>query len=86
MVDNGKQFDNQDFREFCDSTATKVVFASGYHPQFNRLVERANEKNFSAIRKRLLDDKRVSGPSNCPKSSRHSTQQNPEPLVSPLSD
>jgi hypothetical protein len=31
-VDNGKQFDNQDFREFYSSIDTKVVFASVYHP------------------------------------------------------
>jgi hypothetical protein len=31
-VDNGKQFDNQDFREFCNSIGTKAVFSSVYHP------------------------------------------------------
>jgi hypothetical protein len=31
-VDNDKQFDNQDFREFCSSISTKAVFASVYHP------------------------------------------------------
>jgi hypothetical protein len=34
-VDNGKQFDNQDFREFCNSIGMKEVFASVYHPQPN---------------------------------------------------
>jgi hypothetical protein len=57
-VDNGKQFDSQDFREFCCSIGTKPVFASVYHPQFNGVVERANGKIFSAIKKRLLDDKK----------------------------
>ena len=57
-VDNGKQFDNQDFREFYNSIGTKVVFASVYHPESNRVVEHANGKNFSAIKKRLLDDKK----------------------------
>jgi ribonuclease HI len=32
IVDNGKQFDSQDFREFCSSIGTKSVFASVYHP------------------------------------------------------
>jgi hypothetical protein len=64
----------------------KVVFASVYHPQSSRVVERANRKIFSAIKKRLLDDKRVSGPRNHPKSFEHSTQQNPEPLDSPPSE
>jgi hypothetical protein len=31
-VDNGKQFDSQDFRDFCFSIGTKPVFASVYHP------------------------------------------------------
>jgi hypothetical protein len=57
-VDNGKQFDNQDFREFCNSIGTKAVFACGYHPQSNDIVECANDKIFSAIKKRLLDDKK----------------------------
>jgi hypothetical protein len=57
-VDNGKQFDSQDFREFCCSIGTKPVFASVYHPQSNGVVERANGKIFSAIKKRLLNDKK----------------------------
>jgi hypothetical protein len=57
-VDNGKQFDNQDFREFCNSIDIKAVFASVYHPQSNRVVERANDKISSAIMKRLLEDKK----------------------------
>jgi hypothetical protein len=57
-VDNGKQFDSQDFRDFCLSIGTKPVFASVYHPQSNGVVERANGKIFTAIKKRLLDDKK----------------------------
>jgi IS30 family transposase len=57
-VDNGKQFDNQDFWEICNSIGTKAVFASVYHPQFNGVVEHANGKIFSAIKKRLLNDKK----------------------------
>jgi hypothetical protein len=34
------------------------VFASIYHPQSNGVVERANGKIFSAIKKRLLDNKK----------------------------
>jgi ribonuclease HI len=57
-VDNGKQFDSQDFRDFCLSIGTKPAFASVYHPQSNGVVERANSKIFNAIKKRLLDDKK----------------------------
>jgi IS30 family transposase len=57
-VDNGKQFDNQDFRKFCNSIGMKAMFASVYHPQSNGVVEHANCNIFSAIKKRLLDDKK----------------------------
>jgi hypothetical protein len=57
-VDNGKQFDSQDFRDFCFSISTKIAFASIYHPQSNGVVERANGKIFTAIKKRLLDDRK----------------------------
>jgi transposase InsO family protein len=57
-IDNGKQFDSQDFREFCSSIGTKPVLAYVYHPQSNGVVERANGKIFSATKKRLLDDKK----------------------------
>jgi hypothetical protein len=57
-VDNGKQFDNRDFREFWDYISTKTVFASVYHLQSNGVVEQANGKNFSTMKKRLLDDKK----------------------------
>jgi ribonuclease HI len=57
-VENGKQFDSQDFRDFCLSISTKPVFASVYHPQSNGVVERANGKIFTGIKKRLLDNKK----------------------------
>jgi hypothetical protein len=58
IVDNGKQFDNQHFWEFCNSIITKAVFSCVYHPQSNGVVERANDKIFGAIKKSLLDDKK----------------------------
>jgi ribonuclease HI len=58
IVDNGKQFDSQDFRDFCFSIGTKLAFASVYHPQSNGVVERANDKIFTTIKKRLLDDRK----------------------------
>jgi transposase InsO family protein len=56
--DNGKQFDSQDFRDFCFSIGTKLAFALVYHPQSNGVVERANDKIFTAIKKMLLIDKK----------------------------
>jgi hypothetical protein len=58
IVDNRKQFDNQDFREFYASIGMQAVFMSVYHPLSNRVVERANGKIFTAIKKRLLEDKK----------------------------
>jgi IS30 family transposase len=57
-VDKGKQFDNQEFREFCASIGTHVVFASVYHPQSNGVVEHANNNIFTTIKKRLLQGKK----------------------------
>jgi hypothetical protein len=57
-VDHDKQFNSQDFRDFCFSIDTKPVFASVYHPQSNDVVERANGKIFTTIKKWLLDDKK----------------------------
>jgi transposase InsO family protein len=62
IVDNGKQFDSQDFKDFCFSIGTKLAFASVYHSQSNGVVERANGKIFTAVKKMLLDEKRASGP------------------------
>jgi hypothetical protein len=66
-IDNGKQFDSQDFRDFCFSIGTKLAFASVYHPQSNGVVERANGKIFTAIKKRLLDDKKGKWADQLPK-------------------
>jgi hypothetical protein len=57
-VGNGKQFDCQDFREYCRSIGTKLRFASMYHPQSNGAVERTNRQIFSAIKKCLFKQKK----------------------------
>ena len=53
-VDNRKQFDSENFKEFCKSIGTKLAFASVYHPESNGAVERANRVVFSAISKMLF--------------------------------
>jgi hypothetical protein len=63
IVDNGKQFDIQDFREFCDSIRTIRTPLE----QSIRVVERANRKFFSAIKKRLLEDKKGKWSEQLPK-------------------
>jgi hypothetical protein len=57
-VDNGKQFDCKDFREYYRSIGTKLRFVSVYHPQSNWAVERANGQIFSAIEKCLFKQKK----------------------------
>jgi transposase InsO family protein len=57
-VDNGKQFDCQDFREYCCLIGKKLCFTSVYHPQSNGAVERANGQIFLAIKKCLFEQKK----------------------------
>jgi IS30 family transposase len=42
-VDNGTQFDSQNFREYCESLGIQLCFASVKQPRSNGVVERANE-------------------------------------------
>jgi transposase InsO family protein len=58
IVDNGKQFDSELYKEFYHSIGTKIMFASIYHPQSNEAVERANGLIFSSIKKCLFDQKK----------------------------
>ena len=39
MYDNGKQFDNPKFRDFCSELGIKNYYSSPAHPQFNGQVE-----------------------------------------------
>jgi IS30 family transposase len=57
-VDNGKQFDNQDFCDLCALIGTRTLFAFIYHPQSNGVVKHANRKIFTSVKKRLLEDKK----------------------------
>jgi IS30 family transposase len=54
-VDNGKQFDSENFKDLYTSIGTKIAFASVYHPESNGAVERANRIVFSAISKTLFN-------------------------------
>jgi hypothetical protein len=54
-IDNGKQFGCYTFKEYCKSLGTQEKFSSVYHPQSNRVVERANGLIFSGIKKFLFD-------------------------------
>ncbi|KAK3003459.1 hypothetical protein RJ639_018628 [Escallonia herrerae] len=42
ITDNGKQFDNSNFRSFCEGLSIGLRFTSVAHPQSNRQVENMN--------------------------------------------
>jgi hypothetical protein len=46
------------FKDFYHRVGTKVAFASVYHPQSNRAVERANALIFEATKKFLEGEKK----------------------------
>jgi hypothetical protein len=53
-VDNGTQFDSQNFREYYESLGIQLCFASVKHPQSNGAVERANGIICTGISKCLV--------------------------------
>jgi hypothetical protein len=57
-VDNGTQFDDETFKDFCDQIGTKIHFASVRHPESNRLVERANDIIMTGIMKLIFNQPR----------------------------
>ena len=54
-VDNGKQFDCTEFRNFCSELGIKLAFTSINHPESNRAVKRANGLIFNVVSKALFD-------------------------------
>lgn len=52
ITDNGRQFDNHNFREFCQNLGVELKFCSLAHPKANGQVEATNE-----IIKKLLKTK-----------------------------
>ena len=55
--DNGRQFDSQDFRDFCSSLGIKNQFSSLGHPQANRQTEVTNRTLLKIIKARLDEAK-----------------------------
>ena len=53
-VDNVKQFNCTEFRNFCSELGITLAFASVNHPESNRVVERANGLIFNAMSKALF--------------------------------
>ncbi|GJU04462.1 reverse transcriptase domain-containing protein [Tanacetum coccineum] len=53
VSDNGKQFRDNPFKDWCDKLNIRQRFASVKHPQTNELVERANHSLGEGIKARL---------------------------------
>jgi transposase InsO family protein len=61
-VHNGRQFDAETFKDFCDRIGTKIHFASVRHPESNGLVERANGIIMTEIMKLIFNQPRGKWP------------------------
>ena len=53
VSDNGKQFDNSAFRDFCSELGIKNQYISPAHPQANRQVEVTNRSLLKIIKTRF---------------------------------
>nr|GEW72240.1 hypothetical protein [Tanacetum cinerariifolium] len=53
VSDNGKQFSDNPFKDWCDKLNITKRFASVKHPQYNGLVERANRSLGEGIKARM---------------------------------
>ncbi|GJX84534.1 reverse transcriptase domain-containing protein [Tanacetum coccineum] len=53
VSDNGKQFRDNPFKDWCEKLCIRQCFASVKHPQTNGLVERANKSLGEGIKARL---------------------------------
>ena len=59
VLDNGKQFDNDSFSNFCSQLGIKNHYSSPVHPQANRQVEVTNRSLLKIIKTRLEEAKGV---------------------------
>ena len=59
ITELGKQFDNANFRTFCEGRKIDLRFASVAHPQTNGLVEATNKTIKKLLKKKLQHKKRL---------------------------
>ncbi|KAK2999702.1 hypothetical protein RJ639_023128 [Escallonia herrerae] len=57
VVDNGKQFDNNNFRTFCTNLSIDLRFTSVAHPQSNGQTENMNRSILQGLKKKLDEAK-----------------------------
>ena len=56
IMDNGSNFDSDEFKAFCSSQGTRVDYASVAHPQSNGQARRANGLILQGLKPRLMRD------------------------------
>ncbi|KAK3026891.1 hypothetical protein RJ639_041360 [Escallonia herrerae] len=57
ITDNGKQFDNSNFRSFCEGLSICLHFTSVAHPQSNGQTENMNRSILQGLKRKLDDAK-----------------------------
>ncbi|KAK3009129.1 hypothetical protein RJ639_013704 [Escallonia herrerae] len=57
ITDNGKQFDNSNFRSFCEGLSINLRFTSVAHPQSNGQTENMNRSILQGLKRKLDDAK-----------------------------
>ncbi|KAK2997736.1 hypothetical protein RJ639_024902 [Escallonia herrerae] len=57
ITDNGKQFDNSNFRSFCEGLSIGLRFTSVAHPQSNGQTENMNRSILQGLKRKLDDAK-----------------------------
>ncbi|KAK3043471.1 hypothetical protein RJ639_002050 [Escallonia herrerae] len=57
IIDNGKQFDNSNFRSFCEGLSICLYFTSVAHPQSNGQTENMNRSILQGLKRKLDDAK-----------------------------
>ncbi|KAK3026574.1 hypothetical protein RJ639_041160 [Escallonia herrerae] len=57
ITDNGKQFNNSNFRSFCEGLSISLRFTSVAHPQSNGQIENMNRSILQGLKRKLDDAK-----------------------------
>ena len=55
IIDNGTQFTESEFKDWCEELSIKICYASVAHPQNNGQVERANGLVLQGVKSRVFD-------------------------------
>jgi transposase InsO family protein len=76
VSDNGKQFEDNPFKTWCEQLKITQIFTSVAHPQANGQVERVNISIVEGIKIRLGKEKRVMAGTitTCPMGAPYNTQ------------